>query len=69
MRLRHFSLRTEKSYIYYIRDFILFQNKRHPKDVGADEIRSYLSHLALERNVSASTDNLTSLAEVKLSSR
>jgi hypothetical protein len=40
-RLKHFSLKTEKSYCHYIRDYILFHNKRHPKDIGVDEIRQY----------------------------
>ena len=38
IRLKHFSLKTEKSYVYYIRDFILFHNKRHPRKMGVDEI-------------------------------
>lgn len=58
MRLRHFSLKTEKSYIYYIRDFILFHQKRHPREMGVDEIRAYLSHLAINRKVAASTQNV-----------
>jgi len=58
LRLRHFSLKTEKSYVHYIRDFILFHNKRHPRDMGADEIRTYLSHLAIERTVAASTQTV-----------
>lgn len=58
LRLKHFSLKTEKSYVHYIRDFILFHNKQHPKDMGADEIRAYLSHLAIERHVAASTQTV-----------
>ncbi|WP_315862791.1 phage integrase N-terminal SAM-like domain-containing protein [Trichothermofontia sichuanensis] len=50
---KHFSLKTEKSYVYYIRNFILFHGKCHPKDMGTDEIRTYLAHLALERSVAA----------------
>jgi len=46
-RLKHFSLKTEKSYIHYVRDFILFHNKRHPKDMEVDEIRAYQSLEAL----------------------
>lgn len=57
-RLKHFSLSTEKSYVYYIRDFILFHHKRHPKEMGAPEIRAYLSHLATQRNVAASTQTV-----------
>ena len=58
LRLKHFSLRTEKSYIQYIRDYILFHDKRHPKEMGVDEIRAYLSHLAIERKVAASTQTV-----------
>jgi integron integrase len=58
IRLRHFSPKTEKSYLHYIRDFILFHHKQHPREMGADEIRAYLSHLALEREVAASTQTV-----------
>ncbi len=58
IRLRHFSLKPEKSYIYYNRDFILFHQKRHPSEMGVDEIRAYLSHLAIDRQVAASTQNV-----------
>jgi integron integrase len=57
-RLKHLSISTEKSYLYYIRDYILFHNKRHPKEMGIQEIRAYLSHLAVERHVAASTQNV-----------
>ena len=56
-RLRHLSLSTEKTYSDWIRRFILFQLKRHPKEMGADEIRQFLSHLAVAGRVSASTQN------------
>jgi len=58
MRLKHYSLRTEQSYVYYIRPYILFHNKRHPQEMGVDEIRAYRSHLAVEKNVAASTQNV-----------
>lgn len=57
IRVRHYSIRTEEAYVDWVRRFILFQNKRHPKDMGAEEVRDFLSHLATERNVSASTQN------------
>lgn len=57
IRLRHYSIRTEETYVDWARRFILFNNKRHPKDMGAEEVRDFLSHLAVERNVSASTQN------------
>ncbi len=58
IRLKHLSPRTEDSYLYYLKDFILFQQKRHPKEMGVPEIRAYLSHLAVEGQVAASTQNV-----------
>jgi len=55
MRQRHYSLKTEKSYISWMKRFILFHNKRHPKDMGDVEIEQFLNHLVLKRGVSAST--------------
>lgn len=57
-RLKHLSLRTEKAYLQHIRRFILFHNKRHPKEMGEAEIRAYLSDLAVNKNVAASTQNV-----------
>lgn len=57
LRTRHYSIRTEESYIDWARRFILFHGKRHPQDMGAVEVEAFLSHLAVERNVSASTQN------------
>ena len=57
LRTRHYSLKTEKTYIYWIRHFILFHNKRHPKDMGNTEIERFLNYLAVHRQVSASTQN------------
>lgn len=58
IRMKHMSRSTEKSYLYYISDYIYFHNKRHPHDMGVDEIREYLSHLAVQKNVAASTQNI-----------
>jgi site-specific recombinase XerD len=58
MRLRHLSHKTERAYVSYIREFILFHNKKYPQEMGVDEIRQYLTHLAVERNVAASTQNV-----------
>lgn len=58
IRLKHMSMKTEESYVYYIREFILYHNKRHPKEMGVEEIRAYLSYLAVEKNVAASTQNV-----------
>ena len=57
-RLRHLSLRTEQAYSDWIRRFILFHRKRHPAEMGADEVRQFLSHLAVEGKVAASTQNV-----------
>ena len=56
-RLRHYSIRTEEAYVQTVKRFILFHGKRHPAGMGAGEIRQYLSHLANQGNVSASTQN------------
>lgn len=58
IRAKHYSLRTEQSYLHWIKRYILFHGKRHPRDMGAPEIELFLSNLAVERNVAASTQNL-----------
>ena len=58
MRLRHLSYKTERAYIGYIRDYILFHSKRHPVEMGVSEIRDYLTYLVVEKNVVASTQNV-----------
>lgn len=58
VRLRHYSIRTEETYVNVVRRFILYHGKRHPKEMGVDEIRQYLSHLATDENVAASTQNV-----------
>lgn len=57
IRLKHYSYRTEQSYVGWIRRYILFHNKQHPKDMGGAEVEAFLTHLAVERHVSASTQN------------
>jgi integron integrase len=57
MRLRHYSPRTEKAYTAWIRRFIFFHDKRHPRTMGASEVTAFLSHLATEGRVSSSTQN------------
>lgn len=57
IRLRHYSIRTEETYVDWARRFILFHGKRHPAEMGAEEVRDFLSHLVSERNVSASTQS------------
>jgi hypothetical protein len=56
-RLRHGSRSTERSYVGWIRRFILFHGKRHPAEMGAPEVAQFLSSLAVEGRVAASTQN------------
>ncbi len=57
LRTRHYSIHTEKSYIQWARRYILFHNKRHPKEMGIPEIEAFLTHLVVNENVAASTQN------------
>ena len=57
LRLKGRELSTEKAYFNWIKRFILFHNKRHPKDMGEQEINEFLAHLVIKNNVSASTQN------------
>lgn len=57
LRVKHYALRTEESYVDWIKRFILFHDKRHPIEMGAPEVEAFLTHLAVNRNVSASTQN------------
>jgi integron integrase len=57
LRFHHYAYNTEKSYVSWILQYIRFHNKKHPKDMGKHEIEAFLSHLAINRNVSSSTQN------------
>jgi len=57
IRLKHYSYRTEQTYVGWIRRYIIFHGKRHPKDMGNVEVEAFLTHLAVEGHVSASTQN------------
>ena len=57
IRVRHYSLRTEQAYVHWIRAFILHHQKRHPREMGPEEIQDFLSHLAVERSVAPATQN------------
>jgi len=57
LRYHHYGKRTEEAYTRWIREFIFFHQKKHPKDMGKHEIEAYLSHLAVHRHVAASTQN------------
>ena len=55
IRLRGYSIRTEKTYLYYIRSYIHFMGKRHPEKAGTSEVKAFLSHLACDRNIAINT--------------
>src|SRR5436309_10031272 len=57
IRARHYSLRTEETYLGWIKRFILFHGKRHPRDMGVQEVQQFLSHLAVAGRVAASTQS------------
>ena len=57
IKRRNYSIRTERAYADWVKRFIFYHNKRHPKDMGAPEVQQFLTHLAVERRVSASTQN------------
>ncbi len=57
IRLKQYSFRTEKTYIHWVRQYILFHNKRHPNEMRAPEINQFITHLVVERKASASTQN------------
>ena len=57
LRTKHYAYRTEETYVQWIHRFILFHNKRHPKDMGEAEVEAFLTHLAVQGKVAASTQN------------
>ena len=57
LRSRHYSPKTEKAYTHWVKRFIHFHDRRHPAEMGEVEINAYLTHLAVEEKVSASTQN------------
>lgn len=57
IRRLHYSRRTEETYLHWMKRFILFSGKRHPREMGAAEVTAFLSHLAVERHVAAATQN------------
>jgi integron integrase len=69
LRARHYSIRTEAAYADWARRFILFHGKRHPAQMGAPEVAAFLTHLATERHVSASTQNQAKAALLYLYSQ
>lgn len=57
IRIRHYSRRTEDTYVHWVRRFILFHGKRHPREMGEREVTAFLSYLAVDKHVAASTQN------------
>jgi integron integrase len=57
VRVRHYSPRTEEAYVMWIKRYIFFHNKRHPSSMGSEEVNAFLSYLATDRSVAASTQN------------
>ena len=57
IRVRHYSIRTEEAYVGWVRRFILFHNKSHPRDMAAAEVAAFLSHLAVDLEVAPATQN------------
>ena len=57
IRLKHYSIRMEQAYCEWVKRFVLFHKKRHPKDMGAGEVKQFLTYLAVVGKVSASTQN------------
>lgn len=57
LRLKHYSIRTEEAYVDWSRRYILFHNKRRPREMGRAEVEAFLTHLAVDLKVAASTQN------------
>jgi integron integrase len=57
IRVRHYSIRTEEAYVHWIKRFIIFHDKRHPKELGRAEVEAFLTHLAVKRRVAPATQN------------
>ena len=57
IRLKHYSRRTEDAYVDWMKRYILFHHTRHPKELGVKEIEAFLTHLAVKKNMAASTQN------------
>jgi len=69
LRTKHYSLRTEESYVSWIKQFIFYHDKKHPRHLGGAEINRFLTHLAVKKKVSASTQNQALCAIVFPASR
>tara|TARA_R110001592_G_C13050809_1_gene740130 strand:- start:713 stop:961 length:249 start_codon:yes stop_codon:yes gene_type:complete len=66
MRLRGYSIRTEKSYLGWIRQYIYFIDKRHPSDAGGKDVKEFLTYLAIKKHVAVNTQKVALNALVYL---
>ena len=57
IRRKHYSIQTEETYVFWMKRYILFHNKRHPLEMGSTDIEAFLTHLAVDQKVAASTQN------------
>ena len=57
LRLKHYSYQTEKTYVQWVKRFIVYHDKRHPTEMGKEEVEAFLTYLAVDQHVSASTQN------------
>ena len=57
IRLKHYSIRTEHAYVDWVKRFVLYHGRRHPRDLGLGEVEAFLTHLAVADKVAASTQN------------
>jgi len=55
IRVKHYSISTERTYLFWVKSYILFHNKKHPKDMSKAEIEQFLTYLAVTKNVSPAT--------------
>ena len=64
LRTKHYSIQTEKTYLLWIKRFVIFNQKRHPEELGEQEVTDFLTYLAVKRHVTSSTQNLALCAIV-----
>ncbi|MEA2049630.1 MAG: site-specific integrase [Campylobacterota bacterium] len=57
IRVKHYSISTERTYLFWVKSYILFHNKRDPKEMSKVEIEEFLIHLAVEKNIAPTTQN------------
>ena len=57
LRVKHYSIATERQYIYWMKQYIYYHHKKHPKDMNEVHVQAFLTHLAVNRKISASTQN------------